>query len=31
MKLLRLYRMYRGLGYGPAVAWQNAWRKCRHA
>lgn len=31
MKLIRFYQMYRGWGFGPLIALQNAWRKARHA
>lgn len=31
MTLYRLYRMYRGFGYGRALALKSAWRRIRHA
>lgn len=31
MTLYRLYRMYRGWGYGPVLAFKSAWRRSRHA
>ena len=31
MTLYRLYRMYRGFGYGRALALKTAWRYTRHA
>jgi hypothetical protein len=31
MTLYRLYRMYRGFGYGRALALKTAWRRTRHA
>lgn len=31
MTLYRLYHMYRGFGYGRALAIKTAWRRTRHA
>ena len=31
MKFIRFYRMYRGFGYGRALALKTAWRRTRHA
>lgn len=31
MTFYRLYRMYRGFGYGRALALKTAWRRTRHA
>lgn len=31
MTLYRLYRMYRGFGYGRALALQTAWERMRRA
>lgn len=31
MTLYRLYRTYRGFGYGRALALKTAWRRTRHA
>lgn len=31
MTLYRLYRMYRGFGYGRALALKTAWMRARHA
>lgn len=31
MTLYRLYRMYRGFGYGRALALKTVWMRTRHA
>ena len=31
MTLYRLYCMYRGFGYGRALALKTAWKRTRHA
>lgn len=31
MRLIHLYKMYRGWGFSPLFALRTAWRKARHA